>query len=87
MVTWRKAITEMMDSDDSWDNVEKAIIEGDDSAFDEEFYDGYGGENGKPFTVWTKDYIYFPVCYDGAEWCGRISRHPCDTPTDHFGGG
>lgn len=53
----------------------------------EEFDNGYGGKEGIPFTVWTKQSVYFPICYDGAEWVGRVARHPDGQATEHQGGG
>jgi len=50
-----------------------------------EFDDGYGVEEGEPFTVWTSDTVYFPVCYDGSEWVGSVSRNPDGKPTHHQG--
>ena len=52
-----------------------------------EFDSGFGGIEGIPFTVWSKNTIYFPICYDGAEWVGSVSRNPDGKPTDHHGGG
>lgn len=54
---------------------------------DIEFYSDYGSPNGLPFTAWTKNRVYFPVCYDGAEWVGSAPRDPCDIATKHQGGG
>lgn len=51
------------------------------------FDSGFGGTCGEPFTAWTRDRVYFPVCYDGAEWVGSAPRHPCDEATEHVGGG
>lgn len=51
------------------------------------FYAGFGETEGKPFTAWGKDWVYFPVCFDGAEWVGSAPRNPCDIATDHQGGG
>jgi hypothetical protein len=51
------------------------------------FDGGYGGEEGLPFTVWTTDFVYFPVCYDGSEWVGSVARNPNGKPTPHQGGG
>ena len=48
---------------------------------------GYGGTEGEPFTVWTTNRAYVPVCYDGAEWVGSVSHNPDGNPTRHFGGG
>jgi len=52
-----------------------------------EFDNGYGLQNGIPFTMWTEQRVYFPVCYDGAEWVGSVPRHPCGEKTGHHGGG
>jgi hypothetical protein len=51
-----------------------------------EFYSGYGGSEGKPFTAWGEKYVYFPVVYDGSEWVGSAPRDPCDEETEHVGG-
>lgn len=53
---------------------------------DVEFDDGYGGTEGPAFTLWTKDNVYFPVCYDGAEWVCSVPRNPCDVASTHVGG-
>lgn len=57
------------------------------SVMDYDFDDGYGGINGPFFTAWTKDKVYFPICYDGAEWIGNVPRNPCNEATEHLGGG
>lgn len=54
---------------------------------DYEFDSGYGGEEGVHFTAWTADRVYFPACYDGAEWIEAVPRNPCDQATGHIGGG
>lgn len=51
------------------------------------FFSGYGTAEGPPFTLWTKDRIYFPVQYDGSEWISSVPRNPCDESTEHQGGG
>lgn len=33
------------------------------------------------------DYVYFPLCYDGSEWVGSVSRNPNGVSTMHLGGG
>jgi hypothetical protein len=53
---------------------------------DRAFDTGYGGEEGVPFTAWSDDWVYFPVCYDGAEWVGYVPRNPCSIKTKHWGG-
>jgi hypothetical protein len=54
---------------------------------DYEFDDGYGGTEGPYFTMWTKDRVYFPSCYDGAEWISSVPRNPAGESTEHIGGG
>lgn len=54
---------------------------------DKRFYDGYGGPEGEPFVLWTEEYVYFPIVYDGAEWVGGVPREPkTDIKPVHFGG-
>ena len=53
---------------------------------EERFDSGYGGAEGRPFTAWSKDWVYFPVCYDGSEWIGFVPRNPCEIATEHKGG-
>jgi len=50
------------------------------------FDSGYGGSEGKPFTAWTENFIYFPAVYDGSEWVESVPRNPCDKATYHIGG-
>mgnify|MGYP003510497222 FL=1 len=57
-----------------------------DEELDVEFYAGFGSPNGERFTLWTKNKVYFPVCYDGAEYVGCASRNPDGKPTEHIGG-
>jgi hypothetical protein len=52
-----------------------------------EFDSGYGSTEGLTFTAWSAKTVYFPICYDGAEWVGSVSRHPNGKPTEHQGGG
>jgi hypothetical protein len=54
---------------------------------DYDFSSGFGSKNGFSFTAWTKDKVYFPVCYDGSEWISDVPRNPCDIATSHQGGG
>lgn len=85
MATWRELLTEsMIANDETWEDVEAHTFV--DGQIDEEFDDGLGCENGCAFTVWTKKSVYFPVINDGAEWIGRVARHPDGKPTGHVGG-
>ena len=51
------------------------------------FDSGYGLVNGKSFTAWSEKRVYFPVCYDGAEWVESVPRNPSGESCDHVGGG
>lgn len=59
----------------------------DDPPFAREFDDGFGGAEGYPFTAWGERYVYFPVCYDGAESIGFAPRNPEMLASEHQGGG
>lgn len=55
---------------------------------EEKFDAGYGSANGKSFVIITKNWVYFPVVYDGAEWVDRVPRNPNEKfIPKHFGGG
>lgn len=83
--TWSKLIyDEMLKHSDCWAYVVSSTLTGD--QLEKSFDCGFGLEEGEPFTVWTEKRVYFPVCYDGAEWCGSVSRHPDGNPTEHQGG-
>jgi hypothetical protein len=83
--TWKEQLDEALkDRGESWSDVEANTMT--DAEMSEVFDDGYGGSEGCDFTVWTKDRVYFPVVYDGAEWVGSVSRNPDGKPTSHFGG-
>lgn len=69
MQNWRELIGETLaENGESWGEVIACTLSP--AELDAAFYAGYGAMQGEPFTVWTKDFVYFPVCYDGAEWCG-----------------
>ena len=52
---------------------------------DQPFDDACGAASGIPFTVWTRNRVYFPASQDGRESCASVSRHPDATPTRHIG--
>lgn len=70
--------------DDSGETKECGI---NDPPFAKEFDDGFGGTNGCYFTAWGERYVYFPVCYDGAESIGFVPRNPELRASEHWGGG
>jgi len=87
-----------MGYNENWYNMLKGKMESDGEAFEERkctlsdsemkenFSSGYGGTEGVAFTAWGKNWVYFPICYDGAEWIGHAPRNPCDTSMEHQGG-
>ena len=82
---WKDILDRVLkENGESWGDIESNTMTKLDMK--EEFDAGYGGVNWCPFTVWTKNSVYFPLCYDGAEWIGRVSRNPDGKPTEHQGG-
>jgi hypothetical protein len=86
MTTWRKEIHKAMKENEDKD-VTNYITTLSEEELDTEFDNGYGGTNGLSFTLWTTWHVYFPLCYDGAEWCGSVYRNPTKIATFHQGGG
>jgi hypothetical protein len=86
LTSWRELIVaEMADHGESFADVKACTIT--DGELDERFDAGFGGTEGKPFALWTSARVYFPLSYDGAEWCGSAPRHPSDETLAHQGGG
>lgn len=86
MTTWKNELNEALNErGESWADVEANTMTEED--MERQFNDGYGGTEGCAFTVWTKNSVYFPICYDGAEWVGSVARNPDGKPTEHQGGG
>jgi len=86
MTTWKKEIEiAMTPHKEVWDDIVSSTFK--DGEENVEFNDGYGGEQGIPFTVWTKKRVFFPATYDGTEWCSSVSRNPDGITTGHVGGG
>ena len=85
MSNWKILIESEMESRDETlaDLVSNTLTELD---MLEEFDSGYGCSEGKPFTAWSEKNVYFPLCYDGSEWVGSVSRNPDGVPTYHQGG-
>ncbi len=82
---WREDITkEMQEHGETWADVEACAIT--EEQMDARFDHGYGEAKGAPFTVWTKNRIYFPACYDGSEWVESVARNPDGKATKHVGG-
>ncbi len=85
MTTWRKSITaSLAENGETWGDLVSITLT--EAQLDTEFHDGYGSAEGEPFTAWTLAHVYFPIQYDGAEWCGSVARNPDGKPTPHQGG-
>ena len=81
---WKSLIIKAMTvHDDSWDNVVSCTLTEEELC--EQFNEGYGAPEGKPFTVWTEARVYFPAVYDGREWVESVSRNPNGNPKYHVG--
>tara|TARA_R110000868_G_scaffold302443_2_gene562967 strand:- start:237 stop:500 length:264 start_codon:yes stop_codon:yes gene_type:complete len=84
-VNWAELISkEMKENNDALIDIVFCTLTNEEMV--EKFNDGYGGSEGKPFTCWTTNHVYFPVVYDGAEWVGSVPRNPRNRATSHFGG-
>lgn len=85
MASWRELISKTMKKNgDDWSNLISITLS--DYELNRVFDNGYGGKEGKPFTAWTTDFVYFPICYDGLEWCGSAPRNPNGVALTHQGG-
>jgi hypothetical protein len=94
--TWPRLIAEHLKNERVKDKIEQVAV-GDElitwrkalkhPQFSAWFLEGFGGMEGCKFTAWSKEWVYFPVTYDGSEWVGRVPRNPCAISTEHFGGG
>lgn len=84
MTTWREELAfAMSERGEANEQFECTLTP---AELDERFDPSCGVINGKPFTAWTEKSVYFPICYDGSEWVGSVSRHPDGKPTNHQGG-
>ena len=82
--TWRLELSfELEKNNESWEDVESTTLSEED--MDKEFSSGYGVLGGCAFTLWTKNKVYFPICYDGSEWAGSAARNPDGGVTKHQG--
>ena len=82
--TWKEEIAiEMADHGETWLDVESCTLT--ESQLGAVFDCERHFKEGAPFTVWTKNRVYFPLEYDGAEHARSVSRHPDGIPTEHIG--
>lgn len=86
MDSWEQLFAEAFElTGESWADVVSSTMTSEEMRA--KFHAGYGGTEGIAFTVWTERKVYFPICYDGSEWVGFVSRNPDGQPTEHQGGG
>lgn len=85
MKSWEEMLKEAFKDDG--EDFDKMICTLSKDALKKRFDTGYGGTEGEPFTAWGEKWVYFPICYDGAEWVGHAPRNPCDIAMGHQGGG
>lgn len=87
MTTWRKELNREMQPQTTDDLIACTLTK---EQMDKEFYAGFGGTEGRPFTAWTSTTVYFPICHDGSEWVGSAPRNPTKkafaNPLEHQGG-
>ena len=84
MTTWRTKLAYAMKSSDDPGPV-IAYAPDDAETFDVEFDNSWGSLNGPPMLAWTERNVYFPICYDGAEWIESAPRNPQPKGQWHVG--
>jgi len=86
MASWRSLITAaLVEQGETWADVEYNTLS--DRGLDREFDDELERRAGEPFTMWTKERVYFPIIRsgDGFTRVGSVPRHPNYEPTSHIG--
>lgn len=75
--TWAELLTMAMEEHDESlaDIVSTTLTEG---QMNRKFHPSMPPREGVPFTAWTERRVYFPVCFDGAEWVESVPRRPGD---------
>ena len=66
---------------DTWEDVVECTLSDEELESDHNIYSDDEG-----FTIWTKEYVYFPEVYDGRWWVRSVSRDPNGKPTAPVGG-
>ena len=85
-ITWKELIElSLKQHNESWSDVAHSTLTEDE--LNRRFDCSFGGTEEVAFTLWTTNRVYFPVQYDGSEWCESVPRNPCDDKTYHLGGG
>lgn len=85
MATWIREIEHALaQNDEKLSDMEMCTLTATQLCID--FDTGYGRIEGKAFTAWTKNFVYFPAQYDGKEWVESVPRNPNGAATPHIGG-
>ena len=86
--TWRKKISKEMEiNGDSWDGVEYVYVGRTQNEkyhgqrmnadwLDERWVYGHAGGDERAFFVWTKDFVYFGITYDGLQEARSVPKNP-----------
>jgi len=82
-ITWRRRLVEARAT--AQDETPVLAVAPDEATLDIEFTAGYGAEKGPAVLVWSERFVYFPVCYDGAQWLGSAPRDPVSQAQPHVG--
>ena len=84
MTTWRKLLEEEFQiQNDSWKNI--VMMAPSDGKWLDYYFDNDSNViEGVPFTVWTKNRVYFPLSFEGPEWVGSVSKIPNGIATAHL---
>lgn len=75
MTTWRKLLDDkLVEHGESWADVEACTLT--EEELDVEFDSDFGAPNGKPFSLWTTNRVYFSDEYDGLDFVNTAFRNP-----------
>ena len=76
--TLRESIGDaLVDNGESFDDVVRMAVDPD--ALDVR-------HDGRPFTVWTSNRVYFPGVFEFDAWVASVPRHPCEERAQAVGG-
>ena len=75
LISWREMIEEEREQYGDGPIVSCTLK---DDELDMKFDFGRGLIEGKPFTAWSDNRVYFSTVYDGPKWVDIVQRNPCD---------
>ena len=86
MTTWYELIgEEMMRQDESPAFVCDHVPDDPDWLYEEFEQKGTDGPNGQPFTLWTTNRVYFPICHNRWASVRSVARQPDGNITPYIG--